>query len=203
MVFASFCDSVSQIWPQRMPSGYFVLGVLWTVLNWFMLFVFHEWVFLDFIADAMLGKLARWLRMLGHNVTYYRHFDDKTLIDLAKSGNRVLLTRDVKLYQRTLSKGLQGFLVDKKDDSQKLAVLAKHFGFKLQIDMNLSRCPKCNGDLDCVSKNTLKDQIPTETFTYYDDFWKCKSCSQVYWQGAHWKRIQGVLDEAMGQLSLL
>jgi len=158
---------------------------------------------LDFIADAMLGKLARWLRMLGHNVTYYRHFDDKTLMDLAKVENRVLLTRDLKLYQQTLGKGIPAFFVDVKDDAHKLAVLAKKFGFKLQIDMNVSRCPKCNCDLVSVSKGTLENQIPKETFTYYDDFWQCNGCSQVYWQGAHWNSIQTALDKANSKLNLL
>lgn len=151
----------------------------------------------------MLGKLARWLRMLQHDVTYYRNFDDATLLVLAKTENRVLVTRDLKLYQKALSDGLDTFFVNAKEPEKRLALLANRFSFNLDIDLNLSRCPKCNGTLVTVSKAEIKEKIPEGTFKYYDDFWQCKSCDQIYWQGAHWKRIQGALDVAKRELDLL
>ena len=148
----------------------------------------------------MLGKLTRWLRMLGHDVHYYRAADDKKLIENAKSEKRILLTRDLELYQQALNQGLEAVYVDAKDESTKLADLANQFGFKLEIDMNVSRCPKCNSTLISVSKEVVIDKVPTSTSTYYNDFWKCLECSQVYWQGAHWKRIEKTLEEANSKL---
>ena len=153
-----------------------------------------------FISDGMLGKLTRWLRMLGHDVHYYRAADDKKLIENAKSEKRILLTRDLELYQQALSQGLEAVLVDAKDESTKLADLANQFGFKLEIDLNVSRCPKCNTMLISVSKEVVIDQVPKSTFTYYNNFWKCLECGQVYWQGAHWKRIEKTLEEANSKL---
>ena len=102
---------------------------------------------LQFIADVMLGKLARWLRMLGHDVYYFRAADDKKLVELAGSGGRVLLTRDFELVQRALKCEVEAFFVETVDDVLNLAVLARRFGFGLEIDLSVSRCSKCNGFL--------------------------------------------------------
>jgi uncharacterized protein with PIN domain len=151
----------------------------------------------------MLGKLTRWLRMLGHDVHYYRSADDKELIEIAKTEKRVLLTRDLKLYQQAVTKGAEAILVEATSEAEKLADLANRFNFNLEIDLSASRCPKCNTKIKTVSKESVVRQIPEGTATYYDDFWKCPGCGQVYWQGAHWKRIEKTLKEAKSRLLLV
>ena len=151
---------------------------------------------MKFIVDGMLGKLARWLRMLGHDVHYYRDSEDKKLLEMAQSEDRVLLTRDRELYQRAKTQAVEAVFVDAADDAEKLADLAGRFGFKLEIDLSVSRCPKCNELLRAVSKDLVINQIPALTAAYYDEFWKCPGCGQVYWQGAHWKKIEETLEEA-------
>ena len=155
---------------------------------------------LRFIADGMLGKLTRWLRMLGHDVDYYRSADDEKLAELAKQEKRVLLTRDRKLCQRAASLGVEAVLVDATDDVGKLTCLAGRFGFKLEMDLSVSRCPKCNAVLEAVSKELVVGQIPEATSRYYSDFWRCPGCGKVYWQGAHWKRIEETLEAAKSKL---
>jgi uncharacterized protein len=155
---------------------------------------------LRFITDGMLGKLTRWLRMLGHDVHYYRAEDDKKLIEMTKSEKRVLLTRDLELYQRAVAQGVEAVLVDASDEAGKLADLASRFSFKLEIDMSVSRCPKCNELIRAVSKEAVANQVPELTSTYYDDFWRCPGCGQVYWRGAHWKKIEQTLEEANSKL---
>ena len=155
---------------------------------------------LRFITDGMLGKLTRWLRMLGHDVHYYRSTDDKDLIEMAKSERRVLLTRDLKLYRQAVTQGVEAVLVEAADEAEKLADLANRFNFKLEIDLSVSRCPKCNTTIKSVSKEMVIHQIPESTSTYYKDFWMCPECGQVYWQGAHWKRIEKTLKEARNRL---
>ena len=155
---------------------------------------------LRFITDGMLGKLTRWLRMLGHDVTYFRSTDDEKLVESAKSEKRILLTRDHKLYQQAVTRGMEAVFVEATDEAGKLADLARRFGFKLEIDFSVSRCPKCNARIKAISKEAVADQIPESTSIYYDDFWKCPVCDQVYWQGAHWKRIEKTLEEAKSKL---
>jgi len=158
---------------------------------------------LRFIADGMLGKLTRWLRMLGHDVDYYKAAEDKKLIFLADSENRILLTCDLELYQQAVTQGLDAVFVEALDAAQRLADLANRFGFKLEFNLCVSRCPKCNAELVTASKETILSKIPEATASYYDDFWRCMGCGQIYWQGAHWKRIQMTLDAANSRLRLL
>lgn len=151
---------------------------------------------LRFIADGMLGKLSRWLRMLGHDVHYYRDSDDKMLLEMAKSEKRVLLTCDLELYQKAKNKAIAAVFVEGSDETAKLADLAKLYGFNLEIDLRISRCPKCNGLIKVVSKEDVINQLPDLTALYYHKFWKCPECNQIYWQGAHWKKIKKTLKEA-------
>ena len=138
--------------------------------------------------------------MLGHDVHYYRSTDDKELNELAKSEKRILLTRDLKLYQQAVTQGVEAILVEATDEAEKLADLANRFNFKLEIDLSTSRCPKCNTTIKAVSKEMVIHQIPEATSTYYNDFWKCPGCGQLYWQGAHWKMIEKTLKEAKDKL---
>ena len=151
---------------------------------------------MKFLTDGMLGKLTRWLRMLGQDVEYSRSLDDKQLIETAKKESRVLLTRDLKLYQQAMTQGVNAVLVEATTGPEKLADLARRFNFNLEIDVTFSRCPKCNTKIRPTSKDSVIDKVPKTTLTYYNEFWECPSCGQVYWQGAHWKRIEKTLREA-------
>lgn len=148
----------------------------------------------------MLGKLARWLRMLGNDVEYNKSDEDTKLLELAKSEKRVLITRDTALHQQASKHGVKNVLVKSVNMVDNLTLLAKQFNFDLKIDMELSRCPKCNGMLEAVSKNYVIDEIAEGTSVCYDEFWKCNSCGQIYWQGAHWNQIQSTLERANRKL---
>ena len=151
---------------------------------------------MKFLADGMLGKLARWLRMLGQDVTYSVRFSDNELLDLTKVEERVLLTKDFELYKRAISRGLDSFYVEGKTESNRLAEVSKRYGLTLSVDMAKSHCPICNAKLQAASKEQLKEELKENTYTYYDRFWKCSDCGQVYWEGAHWKQITNTLTQA-------
>ncbi len=151
---------------------------------------------MKFIADGMLGKLTRWLRLLGHNVKYSSKLDDSQLLKIAKKERRILLTRDLELYQQATAKGIDTFYLEGKTEAEKLAQLAKRFGIKLDIDMITSRCTKCNVRVKPTSKEKVTGKVEKSTFSYYNEFWECPKCGQIYWQGAHWTRIRKILDTA-------
>ncbi len=158
---------------------------------------------MKFIADGMLGKLTRWLRMLGHNVKYSNKLDDPQLIAIAKKEKRVLLTRDLELYQQAAAKGVQAFYIEGKAEAEQLAKLAQKFGINLDIDMATSRCPKCNTQVKPLPKEKVADKVEKTTFSYYNEFWECPKCGQIYWQGAHWTRIRKTLETAKENLKKL
>lgn len=151
---------------------------------------------LRFVTDGMLGKLTRWLRMLGHDVAYSSSLNDEQLIEIAKGERRVLLTRDLQLYQQATTQGVDSFFVEETTEAKKLAGLAKRFNLKLEIDITTSRCPKCNTQIRLVPKEKVVGRVPKTTASYYHEFWECPGCGQIYWQGAHWKRISKTLREA-------
>lgn len=158
---------------------------------------------LKFIADGMLGKLTRWLCMLGHNVKYSNKLDDAQLIMIAKKERRILLTRDLELYQQATAKGIDALYLDGKTEAERLAQIAKRFKIKLDIDMATSRCPKCNTRVKPISKEKVADKVEKSTFAYYNEFWECPNCGQIYWQGAHWTRIRKTLEAAKEHLKKL
>jgi uncharacterized protein len=149
-----------------------------------------------FLADGMLGGLARWLRMLGQDVLYSTKLSDNELLSLSKAESRVLLTRDFELYKRAIGRGLEVFYVEGKRESDRLAEVTKRYGLSLEIDMNKSHCPLCNTPIKVASKEELKDKLQPNTYRYYNQFWQCPNCGQIYWQGAHWKQISNTITQS-------
>jgi hypothetical protein len=155
---------------------------------------------LKFIVDGMLGKLTRWLRLLGYDVEYSSRLDDAQLITSAKKEERILLTRDLELYHQAVAKGIDTFYLDGKTEAENLSQLAKRFNLKLDIDMAISRCTKCNVIVRPISKEKVADKVEKNTFSFYNEFWECPKCGQIYWQGAHWIRIKKTLEAAKESL---
>jgi len=125
---------------------------------------------LRFVVDAMLGRLARWLRLLGYDTIYNKVFDDETLIKIAKNEDRILITRDEELFKKAIKENVKSFLIHSTDLIKSISEL------NLCIDESLigSRCTICNALLTIgPSSNT----------------WKCPNCGKVYWYGSHWKDI--------------
>jgi len=158
---------------------------------------------LKFIADGMLGKLTRWLRMLGYNVKYSSTLEDAQLIKIAEKERRILLTRDLELYRQATAKGLDTFYIETRAEEEKLAEVAARFRIKLDMDMARSRCPNCNVKVKPIFKERIVDKVEKSTYAHYDEFWQCPECKQVYWQGAHWKKIRETLEMAKENLERL
>jgi uncharacterized protein with PIN domain len=149
-----------------------------------------------FIADGMLGKLTRWLRMLGQDIEYSNQFEDAELIALAEKEQRILLTKDSELYQRAIAEGIETFYVEGLTEAEKLAELAKRFDFSLTIDLKRSRCPRCNANIELTPKDRLAGKVEKKTLIHYNEFRTCSKCGKIYWQGAHWEGICTTLEKA-------
>ncbi|MDH3364553.1 MAG: Mut7-C RNAse domain-containing protein [Thermoplasmata archaeon] len=135
-----------------------------------------------FVADSMLGSLARWLRMLGYDTTYGKHLDDDEIARLASTENRHILTRDKELANRP-----GATYVEHDDlDSQLRLVCGDH---GLLFDEEAIRCSACNGDLADVAKDEVSEQVPEGALESNDKFWRCEACGKIYWRGSHWLGI--------------
>jgi uncharacterized protein with PIN domain len=149
-----------------------------------------------FIADGMLGKLSRWLRLMGCDVEYLSNEKDRLLMAKARAEGKVLLTSDVELYRQSILKGVNAFLVRSTDQAEQLAVLARAFDLKLEISPEKSRCPSCNSEIKSVTKDQIKDRIPINAFKKHNEFWICNSCSHIFWRGSHWMGISETIKRA-------
>jgi len=151
-----------------------------------------------FVLDGMLGKLTRWLRMMGHDAIYLNDAKDRDLVANAVKESRVLLTSDVALYRYATARGADAFLVKGRTEAERLAGLANRFKLDLSVDSTDSRCPACGSNLTIASKEEVRGKVPATTFNVFDEFWTCSNseCGKVYWQGSHWENINAVLEKA-------
>jgi uncharacterized protein with PIN domain len=146
----------------------------------------------------MLGKLARWLRMLGYDTTYEKDRADSELMSIAKRDGLILLTSDEQLYRTASMRNLDSFLVAGRTEAERLASLAERYKLNLSIDTANSRCPKCGFPIEETPKAEIESLVPPATFKVYQTFWLCTNpkCRKVYWQGSHWQKIEQTLEMA-------
>jgi uncharacterized protein with PIN domain len=149
-----------------------------------------------FIADAMLGRLARWLRFLGFDTLYHPDISDGRLIRAAREQRRFILTRDTRLIK---VKGVKDYLLIKANDSFK-QLLEVIDTLKLKDFNLLSRCVKCNGLLTRIlDKIEIKDSVPEFVFLNFNVFLKCSDCGKIYWEGTHPKKFREQLIDILKQ----
>lgn len=154
-----------------------------------------------FVADVMLGKLARWLRILGYDVIYDPYAEDEKLVSCAVAEGRVLLTKDRHLVERWRKKLRQnGYLLLKSNDwREQLKETISHFELDIQ-NHRMTRCPDCNGSLKEVPKESVRYKVPFFVFNFYNHFARCGQCGKVYWAGSHYERMNAALDEILSEL---
>ena len=152
-----------------------------------------------FVVDGMLGRLARWLRLTGHDVVYVNELplpnedQDEFLLARAAEGS-ILLTSDRRLYQRSRRRGLMAALIQPGDLPSQLLELSKAVP-GLEVDLENSRCPVCNGELREASQEEVEGSVPASVRESQRVFWRCTGCGKIYWRGTHWNRILETLEE--------
>ncbi|MEM3072557.1 MAG: Mut7-C RNAse domain-containing protein, partial [Candidatus Bathyarchaeia archaeon] len=151
-----------------------------------------------FLIDGMLGKLARWLRLLGHEVKYVNQNGDNELIEEALNRKYVLLTSDVALYRKALTRGVESVLVTARDEPGRIAQLANRFQIPLQVNPDESKCPRCGFALKRIGKQYVEGKVPEKSFSRHEEYWICLNpgCSKIYWRGSHWRNIEKTLEKA-------
>jgi uncharacterized protein with PIN domain len=147
-----------------------------------------------FIADAMLGSLARKLRIFGFDTAYFKEGDDAELEALARKERRVILTSDKSLFAHCHAKGLRAVLVLGRTDRARLLVVQAQAGVSMGSGIRAemaSRCAACNGELVLVGKrDAAAAKLPAKVIARHRLFYRCASCSRFYWRGRHWERLR-------------
>ncbi len=140
-----------------------------------------------FLADAHLGKLARYLRLLGFDARFENDCGDQTLVQVARAEHRILLTRDrALLMRRELT---HGCYIRAGSPWNQLEGLIRRLDLG-RLLRPFTRCMRCNGVLASVDKGAVVGQLPSRVRDAFDLFWRCEGCAQVYWRGSHYQRLQ-------------
>jgi len=137
------------------------------------------------LADGMLGRLAKWLRILGYDTAYDPQLDDDELARRARAEGRWLLTRDHELARRP---GIQSLLITSEQILPQLAQVRARLG--PAQGSAFSRCPVCNTPLTAVSPQDVRGRVPPFVWRSYRRFRRCPSCDKIYWPGSHWRRMR-------------
>lgn len=136
-----------------------------------------------FYADCMVGKLAKWLRILGYDTFYRRKIADPELIEKAAENGGILLTRDEKMLER---KGADRYLLIKSDDYiDQLGQVIEEFDLSIEKSRLFTRCTVCNTPTESIDKERVKDRVPPYTYRHHEDYSICRVCDRIYWRGSH------------------
>jgi len=148
-----------------------------------------------FVVDVNAGKLALFLRMLGFDTMYGNEIGDRSLAEISRSENRILLSRDIDLLKRKIV--MHGYLLRQQGPREQLIEVMRLYDLSSKVKP-LSRCIPCNGLLVPASKESIMDQLEPLTRKYYHSFHICESCGKIYWPGSHQKKINGFINEILG-----
>lgn len=149
----------------------------------------------SFIADSNVGKLARWLRMMGYDVLFFKHIDDSHLVRMAVDEGRVILTRDRGVMRRrhVANGSTRAILTSSDDPREQLRQVVREMGLDHR-PRQFTRCLECNEPLVARTRDEVKDLVPPYVFKTQTQYMQCPSCRRVYWRGTHWQRMKRELD---------
>jgi hypothetical protein len=145
-----------------------------------------------FVLDVHLGKLARFLRMLGFDTVYSNRFSDLDLVRISSAEKRILLTRDRGVLKQ--SAVTHGYWLRETDSRRQAEEVVRRFDLARAL-RPLTRCMVCNEPLKVVSKSEAGSRVPARTLEWCDDFRECVGCGRVYWYGSHCRRMQRWIEE--------
>ena len=139
-----------------------------------------------FVLDAHLGKLARQLRLLGFDTLYRNDFEDDEIVELSVTQKRIILTRDRGLLMH--KQVTHGYFLRNTRPGKQLREVVVRFQLEALIKP-FARCALCNGKIIPADKKSVLDKLPENTAMYYNEFFICNKCHQVYWKGSHYEKL--------------
>lgn len=152
---------------------------------------------MKFIADCMLGTLAKWLLILGHDVVYMPRIEDGDLVRLAVKEKRTILTRDRKLVQRRAAKN--SILIKSQDLNEQIGQVFEEKRLRVRWEHLFRRCLKCNQPTEPASRDAVKNHVPVYVHRTQSRFARCPSCNQIFWRATHVNRMLETLGRRFGR----
>jgi uncharacterized protein with PIN domain len=144
-----------------------------------------------FVLDTHLGRLARYLRLLGFDCLYRNDCHDDELALISSEQQRTLLTRDRTLLRRRIL--TRGYFVRALEPRRQVIEVLRRFDLAGDV-RPLSRCTHCNGLLQDTEKDLVRARLEPGTRRYYRRFRLCPDCGQIYWRGSHFGKMTRLIE---------
>lgn len=152
---------------------------------------FYKPKVMKFILDVHLGKLAKYLRLLGFDAKYSNNFSDIELIDISLAESRILLTRDLGLLKH--SNIVNGYWLRSSYSVKQIKEVVDKFDLKSCFKF-FSRCLECNGEIELTAKEGIESELEARTRQFFDEFYRCRGCGKIYWKGSHWEKMKSFVE---------
>ena len=152
-------------------------------------------VALKFIVDTNVGKLAKWLRIMGYDTLFFDGSDDSQMIAIALAEGRVILTKDTQIMQRGIvaSGRLKAILIQRDEPERQIHQVIDTLNLDCQF-RPFAICLECNQPLVERSKQEVKDRVPPYVFQTQNQYRQCPACQRIYWRGTHWQSMTRKLE---------
>ena len=150
---------------------------------------------MTFVVDCMLGRLAKWLKILGFDVLYFSKAEDRDLVDIARREGRVLLTRDTGLIERTAKRPNRLFVRSDDWEDQVVQVL-DDLGLWDDVRPN-TRCIECNLPLKALARERARNLVTPFVLEHASSFAICPGCDRVFWQGTHYGDMERKIERLL------
>ena len=150
-----------------------------------------------FLADEQLGRLSRWLKIVGQDVVYKNRWADEELIGRARAEARIILTRDSHLSEKAAEVPL--YWVRENYPALQLREVVGHFQDRLRLEI-FSRCVECNVPLLEIAKSQVEGKVPPFVWKTQTEYRTCPSCGKIFWSATHRQRIEVQLKDILGEL---
>ena len=147
---------------------------------------------MKFILTKELGRLVRWLRILGFDCAYFTSENKSSLVITALREDRIIITRNHNL---TKSAGINVVVLESELIKDQMKELMAKLNFKPDKELLFSRCIICNESLQSVEKSFVAGKVPEYVFKTEESFVSCPICKRIYWQGTHWGNVAEILKE--------
>jgi uncharacterized protein with PIN domain len=143
-----------------------------------------------------VGKLAKWLRMLGYDSLFFNGGDDSHMVAQALAEGRVILTRDTEIMKRRVIKNgrLKAVLIDSEEPERQMQQLMDTFDLKRHL-RPFTLCLECNQTLVAKSPEEVKGLVPPYVFKTQSQYMECPACHRIYWRGTHWEAMSRKLEK--------
>jgi len=145
-----------------------------------------------FVLTIELGRLVKWLRILGFDTEYFTAKNLSSLVITALREDRIILTRNLRIAQ---APGIKLFKIKEDLVIEQLKQIIQDLELKLDQERLFSRCIICNSELKPIDKKAAEGKVPEYVFKTQEEFSWCPTCDKIYWSGTHWGNVKDTLKE--------